>query len=84
MEGGLARDRLQFCAAAIYAAGLVTRRVMSYNGIARYCQMTLTGIDALCAQVITIGALIMELAAAVVLGATVLTYDYFNSKDSYF
>lgn len=35
-------------------------------------------------QVITIGALIMELAAALVLGATVLTYDYFNSKDSGF
>eukprot|EP00198_Chlamydomonas_reinhardtii_P001607 XP_001690943.1 vacuolar trafficking protein [Chlamydomonas reinhardtii] len=36
------------------------------------------------AKVITIGALIMELAAALVLGATVLTYDYFNSKDSGF
>ncbi|GIL67091.1 hypothetical protein Vafri_20520 [Volvox africanus] len=33
------------------------------------------------AKIITIGALIMELAAAMVLGATVLTYDYFNSKD---
>jgi hypothetical protein len=32
--------------------------------------------------VITTGALIMELAAAVVLGATVLTYDYFSTKDS--
>ncbi|KAG2452683.1 hypothetical protein HYH02_002915 [Chlamydomonas schloesseri] len=36
------------------------------------------------AKVITIGALIMELAAALVLGATVLTYDYFNSKDTGF
>jgi hypothetical protein len=34
------------------------------------------------AQVITTGALIMELAAVVVLGATVLVYDYFVSKDS--
>lgn len=34
------------------------------------------------AQVITSGALIMELAAAFVLGATVLTYDYFSSRDS--
>ncbi|GLI66660.1 hypothetical protein VaNZ11_010590 [Volvox africanus] len=33
------------------------------------------------AKIITIGALIMELAAAMVLGATVLTYDYFSSKD---
>ncbi|GIL92881.1 hypothetical protein Vretimale_14799 [Volvox reticuliferus] len=33
------------------------------------------------AKIITMGALIMELAAAMVLGATVLTYDYFNSKD---
>lgn len=33
-------------------------------------------------QVITSGALIMELAAAFVLGATVLTYDYFGSRDS--
>jgi hypothetical protein len=32
--------------------------------------------------VITTGALIMQLAAAAVLGATVLTYDYFSSKDS--
>jgi hypothetical protein len=33
-------------------------------------------------QVITVGALIMELAAVVVLGCTVVTYDYFSSKDS--
>jgi hypothetical protein len=33
-------------------------------------------------QVITTGALIMELAAALVLGITVLTYDYFSSEDS--
>lgn len=33
-------------------------------------------------QVITSGALIMELAAVVVLGATIITYDYFSSKDS--
>ncbi|GAX84902.1 hypothetical protein CEUSTIGMA_g12323.t1 [Chlamydomonas eustigma] len=33
------------------------------------------------AQVITTGALIMELAAALVLGATCIVYDYFNSKD---
>eukprot|EP00879_Flechtneria_rotunda_P024361 GHRR01025820.1.p2 GENE.GHRR01025820.1~~GHRR01025820.1.p2 ORF type:complete len:118 (+),score=30.82 GHRR01025820.1:669-1022(+) len=34
------------------------------------------------AQVITSGALIMELAAAVVLGCTIVTYDYFSSRDS--
>eukprot|EP00197_Chlamydomonas_leiostraca_P005688 CAMPEP_0202869064 /NCGR_PEP_ID=MMETSP1391-20130828/11764_1 /ASSEMBLY_ACC=CAM_ASM_000867 /TAXON_ID=1034604 /ORGANISM="Chlamydomonas leiostraca, Strain SAG 11-49" /LENGTH=87 /DNA_ID=CAMNT_0049549315 /DNA_START=245 /DNA_END=508 /DNA_ORIENTATION=- len=34
------------------------------------------------AQVITTGALVMELAAALVLGATVLVYDYHSSKDS--
>lgn len=33
-------------------------------------------------QVITSGALIMELAAVFVLGATIITYDYFSSKDS--
>jgi hypothetical protein len=33
-------------------------------------------------QVITSGALIMELAAVFVLGATILTYDYFSSSDS--
>ncbi|GLC39344.1 hypothetical protein PLESTF_000502900 [Pleodorina starrii] len=36
------------------------------------------------AKVITIGALIMELAAAFVLGATVLTYDYFSSRDAFY
>mmetsp|Transcript_14036 Transcript_14036/g.30388 ORF Transcript_14036/g.30388 Transcript_14036/m.30388 type:complete len:133 (+) Transcript_14036:70-468(+) len=37
------------------------------------------------AQVITTGALIMELAAAVVLGATCVVYDYFSNKeDSYY
>ena len=35
-----------------------------------------------CVQVITVGALVMELAAAVVLGATVVTYDYFSSRDA--
>ncbi|PNH04955.1 Vacuolar protein sorting-associated protein 55 [Tetrabaena socialis] len=35
------------------------------------------------AKVITTGALIMELGAAVVLGCTVLTYDYFSSRDGY-
>jgi hypothetical protein len=34
------------------------------------------------AQVITVGALIMELAAAFVLGCTIVTYDYFSSRDS--
>lgn len=34
-------------------------------------------------QVITTGALIMELAAVFVLGATIVTYDYFASKDDY-
>lgn len=34
------------------------------------------------AQVITSGALIMELAAVFVLGATIITYDYFSSRDS--
>eukprot|EP00878_Enallax_costatus_P005620 GHUV01005894.1.p2 GENE.GHUV01005894.1~~GHUV01005894.1.p2 ORF type:complete len:132 (+),score=20.08 GHUV01005894.1:293-688(+) len=34
------------------------------------------------AQVITSGALIMELAAAFVLGCTIVTYDYFSSRDS--
>lgn len=33
-------------------------------------------------QVITSGALIMELAAVFVLGATIITYDYFSSRDS--
>ena len=33
-------------------------------------------------QVITVGALIMELAAALVLGCTIVTYDYFSSRDS--
>jgi hypothetical protein len=35
-----------------------------------------------CLQVITSGALIMELAAVFVLGATIITYDYFSSRDS--
>ncbi|KAJ9521099.1 hypothetical protein QJQ45_022795 [Haematococcus lacustris] len=35
------------------------------------------------AQVITIGALVMELAAALVLGGTVLVYDYASSRDSW-
>ena len=35
-----------------------------------------------CVQVITVGALVMELAAAVVLGATVVTYEYFSSRDA--
>lgn len=34
------------------------------------------------AKVITSGALIMELAAVFVLGATIITYDYFSSRDS--
>ncbi|KIZ04970.1 Vacuolar protein sorting-associated protein-like 55 [Monoraphidium neglectum] len=34
------------------------------------------------AQVITTGALLMELAAVFVLGATFLVYDYFASQDS--
>jgi hypothetical protein len=33
-------------------------------------------------QVITTGALLMELAAVFVLGATFLVYDYFASQDS--
>jgi hypothetical protein len=33
-------------------------------------------------QVITTGALIMELAAVGVLGATVLVYDYFANRDA--
>jgi hypothetical protein len=33
-------------------------------------------------QVITTGALVMELSAALMLGATVLVYDYHSSKDS--
>ncbi len=33
-------------------------------------------------QVITNGALIMELAAAFVLGATVVTYDYFATREA--
>jgi hypothetical protein len=33
-------------------------------------------------QVITTGALIMELAAAVLLGATCVVYDYHSSKES--
>lgn len=33
------------------------------------------------AQVITTGALAMELLAAFVLGATVVVYDFFNNKD---
>ncbi len=32
-------------------------------------------------QIITVGALVMELAAAVVLGATYLVYDYTSSRD---
>lgn len=35
------------------------------------------------AGIITTGALIMELAAALVLGSTIVAYDYFNSKDSF-
>ena len=35
------------------------------------------------AQVITTGALMMELAAVVVLGATFVVYDYYASKDAY-
>jgi hypothetical protein len=34
-------------------------------------------------QVITTGALVMELAAVGVLGATFVTYDYYSSKDDY-
>ncbi|KAI8472300.1 MAG: vacuolar trafficking protein [Monoraphidium minutum] len=34
------------------------------------------------AQVITTGALLMELAAVAVLGATFVVYDYFASQDS--
>ncbi|GBF97698.1 hypothetical protein Rsub_09756 [Raphidocelis subcapitata] len=34
------------------------------------------------AQVITTGALLMELAAVFVLGATFVVYDYYSSKDS--
>lgn len=34
------------------------------------------------AQVITTGALVLELLAALVLGATVVVYDFFNSKES--
>ena len=34
------------------------------------------------AQVITAGAMLMELAAVAVLGATVVTYDYFATRDS--
>jgi hypothetical protein len=33
-------------------------------------------------QVITTGALVMELSAAFVLGATVVTYDYLSHKES--
>jgi len=34
-------------------------------------------------QVITTGALLMELAAVLVLGATFVVYDYYASQDSY-
>lgn len=34
------------------------------------------------AQIITTGALLMELAAVVVLGATFVVYDYFATRDS--
>jgi hypothetical protein len=34
------------------------------------------------AKVITPGAMLMELAAVAVLGATVVTYDYFATRDS--
>lgn len=33
-------------------------------------------------QVITVGALLMELSAVVVLGATVVVYDYFSNQDA--
>lgn len=36
------------------------------------------------AQVITTGALLMELAAVLVLGATFIIYDYYSSQDSYY
>jgi hypothetical protein len=35
-------------------------------------------------QVITTGALVMELSAALVLGATVVTYDYLSQRESMF
>lgn len=35
------------------------------------------------AGVITSGALVMELAAVIVLGATIVLFDYFNTRDSY-
>lgn len=34
-------------------------------------------------QVITTGALMMELAAVLVLGLTFVVYDYYASQDSY-
>lgn len=36
------------------------------------------------AQIITTGALIMQLAAALVLGSIVPVYDYFSSRDSFY
>ena len=35
-------------------------------------------------QKITGGALVMEIAAVVILGATVIAFDYLNSRDLYY